>query len=114
VSGPENLMSHGKSKNEDEYFAKRDAELIRTTREIQIHHREETERAKHIGKCPRCGHDLTKVKLHHVEVDICPKGHGTWLDAGELERIMKHEEPSLLRRVFDDVTSGIRGHQEKA
>jgi hypothetical protein len=98
-----------KSKNEDEYFARRDAELIHQTRETQANLRQQIERESHKNKCPRCGGPLTTVQLHKVEVDICPEGHGTWLDAGELEQIMKHEEPGMLRRVFEDVVSGIRG-----
>lgn len=101
------------SKNEDEYFARRDAELLNTTRAQQTSLREQIERQKHIMKCPRCGGDLTKVTLHNVEVDICPEGHGTWLDAGELDLLMKFEEPGLLRRVFADVVSGIRGKKER-
>jgi hypothetical protein len=97
------------SKNEDEYFARRDAELIQQTREQQAGLRAQIEREKAKGKCPRCGGDLKTVQLHKVEVDICPEGHGTWLDAGELETLMKYEEPGLLRRVFEDVTAGIRG-----
>jgi hypothetical protein len=97
------------SKNEDEYFAKRDAELLQTARTEQVKRRETEEREKHKMKCPRCGGNLTTVQLHSVEVDICPEGHGTWLDAGELELLVKHEEPGLLRRVFADVVSGIRG-----
>jgi hypothetical protein len=97
------------NKNEDEYFARRDAELIQKTREQQANLREQIEREKHKMKCPRCGGPLTTVQLYSVEVDICPEGHGTWLDAGELEKIMKYEEPSMLRKVFNDVVSGIRG-----
>jgi len=100
------------SRNEDEYFARRDAELLNTTRAQQASLREQIERQKHIMKCPRCGGDLTKVTLHNVEVDICSEGHGTWLDAGEMELLMKFEEPGLLRRVFLDVVSGIRGKKE--
>lgn len=107
------MSRHGKSKNEDEYFAKRDAELLETTRAEQASLRARIERSKHIMKCPRCGGDLTKVSLHDVEVDICPEGHGTWLDAGEMELLLKHEEPSMLRRVFNDVVSGIRGSGTK-
>jgi Zn-finger nucleic acid-binding protein len=46
-----------------------------------------------------------------VEVDICPEGHGTWLDAGELEQIVTHEEPGLLRQAFTDVMSAIKGRK---
>ena len=97
------------SKNEEEYFARRDAELLETTRAHQTTLREQIERQKHIGKCPRCGLDLQLITQLGVEVDICPDGHGTWLDAGELEQIVTHEEPGLLRQAFTDVMSAIKG-----
>ena len=96
------------SKNEDEYFAKRDAELLETTRSREATLREQVERQKHVGKCPRCGRDLATMKHRQVEVDICPEGHGTWVDAGEMEQLVNYQEPGLIRQAFQDVLSAIR------
>jgi hypothetical protein len=45
------------SKNEDEYFARRDAELLSETREHQRIAQDEVERRAHYMKCPKTGHD---------------------------------------------------------
>ena len=52
----------------------------------------EDELDKKIGKCPRCA-DVTlllkhayKAK-HKINADVCPKGHGLWLDGGEIEKL---------------------------
>jgi len=41
------------------------------------------------GKCPRCqdGTQLVRKERagrHTINVDVCPKGHGVWLDGGEI------------------------------
>lgn len=46
------------------------------------------------GKCPRCddGTELLQTqyeKDRKVRVDICPKGHGLWLDGGEIKLLRK-------------------------
>ena len=96
------------SKNEEEYFRKRDAELIETTRAQQESLREQVERQKHLMKCPRCGRDLQTMKHREVEVDICPEGHGTWLDSGEMEQLAAYQEPGLIKQAFMDVLGAIR------
>ncbi|MFH0877238.1 MAG: zf-TFIIB domain-containing protein [Candidatus Omnitrophota bacterium] len=46
------------------------------------------------GKCPRCedGTLLAKKEYqgkHTINVDVCPKGHGIWLDGGEIQELRK-------------------------
>lgn len=46
------------------------------------------------GKCPRCddGTELVQTqyeKKQKVRIDICPKGHGLWLDGGEIKLLRK-------------------------
>lgn len=48
--------------------------------------------SKKLGKCPRCtdGTVMKKApyeKNHKVMIDICPKGHGIWLDGGEIQQL---------------------------
>ncbi len=43
------------SRNEDEYFAKRDAELIKEMRSKLDKERDDAERKAHYMKCPKCG-----------------------------------------------------------
>ena len=37
--------------------------------------------------CPKCDRPMEKRESHDTIVDMCPQGHGVWLDKGELERI---------------------------
>lgn len=38
-------------------------------------------------KCVKCSSMLTHDKLHGIDVDTCPDGHGTWHDAHELDQL---------------------------
>ncbi|MEI7812549.1 MAG: zf-TFIIB domain-containing protein [Ignavibacteria bacterium] len=38
-------------------------------------------------KCPVCGIFMNEVLKLNVQIDICPKCEGIWLDKGELEKI---------------------------
>jgi predicted Zn-ribbon and HTH transcriptional regulator len=73
------------SRNEDEFFAKQDAELIKQMRTKLDQEREEQERKAHFMKCPKCGADLKEEEHGPVKVDICPECKGMWLDAGEMD-----------------------------
>lgn len=76
------------SRNEDEFFARQDAELLKEMREKQDKERSEQERQAHWMKCPKCGSDLKEETHGHAKIDVCPNCAGMWLDAGEME-IMK-------------------------
>ncbi|NQE46429.1 Methyl sulfide methyltransferase-associated sensor [ANME-1 cluster archaeon GoMg2] len=43
-------------------------------------------------KCPRCGAMMDLEYAEDVEIDVCPGGHGAWLDYGELERLKELTE----------------------
>lgn len=88
------------SQNEEEYFARLEAELIQQKREEQLRAAQEAERKSHYMKCPKCGADLETVEQHGVHLDRCPECHGIWLDQGELEEVARHADPGLLGRVF--------------
>jgi uncharacterized protein len=75
------------SRNEDEYFAKHDAELLKERRQALDEHRNKKERAAHYMKCPKCGADLKEQSFHALKIDVCPECKGTWLDAGEIEML---------------------------
>jgi hypothetical protein len=102
------------SKNEDEYFARRDAELLSQTKEHERMTREDIERKTHYMKCPKTGHDLVTILIRGVQVDTCPTCGGLWLDAGELGTLLKHEEPGLIRKVLGELMHSMgRGKKEE-
>jgi uncharacterized protein len=100
---------HKPSKNEDEYFAQQDRELLERQRTAASAAAAEAERRMHLMKCPKDGYDLKTVTLHDVQIETCPQCRGIWLDAGELEVLERHEEtrPGILGRVVTDIFKGI-------
>jgi uncharacterized protein len=92
------------SRNEDEYFAKQDAELIKEMRAKLDRERLETERKAHYMKCPKDGADLKEETHGPVKVDVCPECKGMWLDSGEMElmqRVQKAGGQSLFKGILD-------------
>ena len=85
------------SRNEDEYFAKLDAQLIKAQRERLDYERRKSERAAHYMKCPKDGTDLQEREFQHVKVDVCPECKGMWLDAGELD-MLKYVNQNAIGR----------------
>jgi hypothetical protein len=75
------------SRNEDEYFGRRNLELIHEMRLKLDTERRQAERKAHHNKCPRCGADLKETHAEMVKIDECPDCGGVWLDKGELEQL---------------------------
>lgn len=72
------------SRNEDEYFARVDADLRKELR-AKADAERAAQSAAALHKCPRCGAELVEKRSASVVIDECPAGHGMWLDKGELE-----------------------------
>ncbi len=104
-------MADKPSKNEEEYFAKRDADLLRQQRASAHQAAAEAERRSHRMKCPKCGYDLITGAWHGIQLDQCTHCHGLWLDAAEAERLVAHPEPGFIARVFQTVLRGVGGEK---
>lgn len=89
------------SRNEDEYFVKLDAELMKQRRMELDSSRANQERASHFMKCPKCGADLAEREVHQVKVDVCTECGGVWLDAGELDLVRDARRSGIARFVDD-------------
>lgn len=96
------------SRNEDEYFAREDAELLRKQRERAQAAAAEAERRSHYLKCPKDGYDLASSEYHGVQIETCPHCGGMWLDAGELEAVAAGDRSNVLTRVLSDALSTFR------
>ena len=96
------------SRNEDQYFAREDAELLRKQRERAHAIAVEAERKSHFMKCPKDGYDLTFKEYHGVQIETCPHWGGMWLDAGQLEAVAHEEHPTVLGRVLTDALTAFR------
>jgi uncharacterized protein len=82
------------SQNENEWFARRDAEWLQEQRA-----RLDAERQAKAANmtCPRCGGTLALRVWRGVSLDSCTNCHGLWLDAGELAMLAHKPEQELLR-----------------
>ena len=101
------------SRNEDEYFAQQNLELLQRQRELAEQAALEAERKSHYMKCPKDGYDLSSSEHHGVQIETCPHCGGMWLDAGELDALASEERPALLTRVISDAFSAFRGPGKK-
>jgi hypothetical protein len=89
------------SRNEDEYFVKMDAELLKAQRARLDADRLKHERAIHLMKCPKCGADLAEREMQGIKIDQCTECSGIWLDKGEMEMLLHSEESGISRVVRD-------------
>jgi len=105
-------MTDKPSHNEDEYFARQDAELMQSERARLSEERAAAERLTHIMKCPKDGYDLTSGDYHGVTIETCGHCGGIWLDANELAAIVgATDRPGLLGRVFGDVLTTLKSRR---
>ena len=104
----DSMSTEKPSQNEDEYFARQDAELMQKQRAATAAAEAAAERKSHFGKCPKCGANLITVDLHGVQIDRCPEDGGMWLDAGEFDALAKHTDPGFMGRVLGEAFRGLR------
>jgi hypothetical protein len=88
------------SDTEEEYFARENAERMRKLAAEQKKALAEGERDElrrlHQMRCPKCGMELKEINVRGVEVDRCFSCNGTWLDAGELEKLAKGQAENTV------------------
>jgi ribosomal protein L37AE/L43A len=82
-------MDEKPSKNEDEYFGKKNLEIIHEMRMKLDAARKSDGRKAHHNKCPSCGADLKERRAEQVKIDECTECGGIWLDKGELEQLRR-------------------------
>jgi uncharacterized protein len=96
------------STTEEEYFARENAERLRKLAvdeqaRLASEDREKLRQLHHM-RCPKCGMELKEIRLRDVDVDRCFSCNGTWLDAGELEKLARDQPAgtmmSAVLRIF--------------
>ncbi len=96
------------SQNENEYFARRDAEWLKAQRARLDAERFATDRGTATGMtCPRCAGALKEREYHNVRIDVCDTCRGVWLDRGELH-MLAHVEATAMLHVIHDIDTGMR------
>jgi len=85
--------SNKPSSTEEEYFAREEIEkkrklALQQAEEMAAKQREDLKKLHHM-KCPKCGMDLQTLTRGDVDIDTCFNCHGIFLDAGELDQLVK-------------------------
>jgi uncharacterized protein len=82
---------------ENEYFHRREQEVIEKMREKLAAENVESSRMN----CPRGdGGKLIETDFEDVKIDVCEKCAGVWLDAGELAQLVHKQEDTWVSRLF--------------
>lgn len=97
----------GPRRMEEEYFAKREAEILKARREAAERAARDAERRSHLMKCPKCGADLQRETRSGVQIDKCPECLGVWFDAGEAEQLIKTEGHHGIGSLFAALVRGM-------
>ena len=93
---------------EEEYFFKKNQEMIEKMRKERESHRVEEEALAqkniHWMKCPKCGLELEEVEHLGIKVDRCNNCSGIFFDKGEIDILLQSQEPKGFlmgfRKVF--------------
>jgi len=96
------------SRNEEEYFTLREAELIKTRHREAQEARRRADREAHFMKCPRCGVDLDTDTIHTVSANRCQECGGIWFDAEQAESLLRSEKGTALS-LFKSLLRGVGG-----
>ena len=104
-------MSEKRSKAEEEYFAREEAEKLHRLHQERLEKADEAAREElkkqHWMHCPKCGWDLETIKWRGVDIEKCFHCGVVVLDDGELEKLAGQEDEGLLGGLFG-LFSGTR------
>ena len=97
-------MATKPSSNEEEYFAREDAEKKRKIALEQHKKFAEIERSElkklHQNHCPNCGMELQPIRFREINIARCFNCNGTWLHPGTLEKIAGHEKGEMINSIL--------------
>ncbi len=89
------------SEKEEEYMARMEYERLKKIEEEKHKKLAEEEKRRlkelHYMRCPKCGMELIEIDYKGIKVDKCSGCEGIWLDAGELEAVVRLEKSGLDR-----------------
>jgi len=95
-----NKWDERKKAKEDEYFVKRERELLAKLKLKQEAEANEAAMKASLMKCPKCGAPLKERSFQKIQIDQCTGCSGIWLDAGELEQVAAKENASWLAKFW--------------
>lgn len=81
---------------ENEYFRRQEQELIAKMKaKLEAEKNEASEL-----DCPKCDGKLVESDFHGINIDVCNKCHGVWLDAGELAQLTDKDKSGWFGKLF--------------
>jgi hypothetical protein len=86
--------------DEDQYFAKRNRQLLEKMRAQTEPADETTARETARGRCPKCGKRLDSRRFDNIVLEECPSCRGIWLARDEIANLSRRESESFLGRFF--------------
>jgi hypothetical protein len=89
-----------KKAQEDEYFVKKEKELIERLKAKQQETQKQSIKETCRMRCPKCGEPLRERSFQKILVDQCTGCGGIWLDAGELEDVAGRETGTWLSKFW--------------
>ncbi|MGE5217484.1 MAG: zf-TFIIB domain-containing protein [Chloroflexota bacterium] len=95
-----NKWDERKKAQEDEYFVKKERELLAKLKAKQQAEAKEATKKASFMKCPKCGEDLKERSFQKILIDQCSGCNGIWLDAGELEQVADKDSGSWLGKFW--------------
>jgi uncharacterized protein len=95
-----NKWDERKKAQEDEYFVKKERELLAKLKAKQESETKATAEKTTAMRCPKCGEPLKARSFQKIEIDQCTGCNGIWLDAGEMEQVAGKENDSWLGRFW--------------
>ena len=82
-----NKWDERKKAQEDEYFVKKERELLAKMKAKQEAEAKEAAKKASYMRCPKCSEPLKERSFQKILIDQCTGCNGIWLDAGELEEV---------------------------
>jgi uncharacterized protein len=95
-----NKWDERKKAQENEYFVKKERELLAKMKAKQEAEAKEAAKEASYMKCPKCGESLKERRFQKILIDQCAGCNGIWLDAGELEEVAEKEGGSWLGKFW--------------
>lgn len=91
---------------EEEYFHHKNKEAVQKMREKMRIAAEAKAAGASSLQCPRCDGTLKTTNFENVDIDVCEKCGGIWLDAGELEQLTKKDGGSWIGGLWHSFHDG--------
>ena len=89
-----NKWDERKKALEDEYFVKKEKELMEKLKAKREKEAKQTIKEMFHMRCPKCGAALKERSFQKILVDQCTGCGGIWLDPGEIEEVAGREKGS--------------------